>query len=166
MAKFFNTKFLFRTGLYQIIFTQFASLENPVSSCVRIMGEDQCNDITPELIPKNPQVEPSMLVFQMHADTQWPWQIPHSLHTKYMLSPRAHSLRRIQRYGHGCGASSLPEQRDKRRNVQSFVGKDMSFYKPARKDKQLLTSSLGAPSKSRDDRGVIAFGPRCIYRSL
>ncbi|KAK3493359.1 hypothetical protein B0T13DRAFT_49575 [Neurospora crassa] len=59
-----------------------------------------------------------------------------------------------------------PEQRDKRQNVRSIVGQDMSFNEPARKDKQLLTSSLGAPSKSRDDRGVIAFGPRCIYRSL
>ncbi|EGO56233.1 hypothetical protein NEUTE1DRAFT_122811 [Neurospora tetrasperma FGSC 2508] len=144
MAKSFNTKFLFRTGPYQIISSQFASLENVVPSYVRIMGEDQCNDITPELIPANPQVEPSVLVFQMHADTQWPWQIPHSLHTKYMLNPRAHPLRRIQRYGHGCGASSLPEQRDKRRNVQSIVGEDMSFYKVTRKNKQFcIPKQLG-----------------------
>ncbi|KAL0471079.1 hypothetical protein QR685DRAFT_572094 [Neurospora intermedia] len=149
MAKSFNTKFLFRAGLYNIISSQFASLENVVPSYMRIMDEDQCNDITRE---------------HAYADTQW--QIPYSLHTKHMLSPREHSPRRIQRYGHGCGASSLPEQRDKRRNVQSIVGEDMSFYEPTRKDKQLLTSSSGAPSKSRDDRGVIAFGSRCIHRSL
>ncbi|KAK3491071.1 uncharacterized protein B0T23DRAFT_405814 [Neurospora hispaniola] len=153
MAKFVNTKFLFRTGLYKII-SQFASLENVVPSYVRITGEDQCHDIS--TFTKQHQTYPSKpsgralcapIVSQMHADTQW--QIPHSLHTKYMLSPRAYSLRRIQRYGHGCSASSLPEQRDKRRNVQSIVGEDMSFYEPTRKDKQFLISGSGAPSKSK-----------------
>ncbi|KAJ4388409.1 hypothetical protein N0V85_007582 [Neurospora sp. IMI 360204] len=49
MAKSVNTKFLFTTRPYDSITLQFGCLEDVVPSYVRILGEDQCEEISKEV---------------------------------------------------------------------------------------------------------------------